>query len=70
MGKKKAWNPDTKQCKKCGEVLKPEDFGKTQKYQDGLQKICKQCIQNPSEKLAEIKAKQEKLAQLKKKLDN
>ena len=67
---KQSWSPETKQCKKCGEVLKAKSFGKTQKYKDGLQKICKLCVSNPSEKLAEIQEKQKKLQQLKNKLDN
>ena len=45
-------------------------FGKTQKYKDGLQKICKLCVKNPSEKLSKIKEKQKKLQELKNKLDN
>ena len=67
---KQSWSPETKQCRKCGEVLKPESFGKTQKYKDGLQKICKLCVKNPSEKLSKIQEKQKKLQQLKNKLDN
>ncbi len=67
---KQSWNPDKKQCKKCGEVLKPTSFGKTQKYKDGLQKICNLCLKNPSEKLASIKEKQERIKALKDKLDN
>ena len=67
---KQSWSPETKQCRKCGEVLKSESFGKTQKYKDGLQKICKLCVKNPSEKLSKIQEKQKKLQELKNKLDN
>ena len=68
--KQKSWNPDEKQCSKCGELQKIDSFGKTQKYKDGRQKICNNCVKNPSGKLEEIQKKKEKLEQLRQKLDN
>jgi len=67
---KQSWNPEKKQCRRCGEVLAPEAFGKTQKYKDGLQKICDNCVNNPSEKLAKIQERQNRIKELKKKLDD
>ena len=67
---KESWNPPSKQCAKCGNILAPKSFNKTQKYKDGLQKVCKYCMGNPSEKLQKIKEKQKKLQELKNKLDN
>lgn len=67
---KESWNPKSKQCKKCGNILAPKSFNKTQKYKDGLQKVCKYCVKNPSDKLKKIKEKQEKIQELKNKLDN
>ena len=68
--KKKEWNPDEKQCKKCGQLLPVKDFDKTQKYKDGLKKFCRNCLSSPSEKLEKIKSRQEKLKKIREKLDN
>tara|TARA_Y100000004_G_scaffold96027_1_gene107554 strand:+ start:10427 stop:10960 length:534 start_codon:yes stop_codon:yes gene_type:complete len=67
---KQSWNPTEKQCAKCGDIVPIKSFGKTQKYKDGRQKVCKNCLENPSGKLAEIQKKRETLEKLRKKLEN
>ena len=68
--KNKEWSPDEKQCKRCGELLPINLFDVTQKYKDGRKKICKNCFNNPSEKLNEIKKKQDLIKKLREKLDD
>ena len=56
--------------KVLNKIFMIDSFGKTQNYKDGRQKICNNCVQNPSGKLQEIQKKKEKLEQLRQKLDN
>ena len=64
------WNPKEKQCKKCG-VLQPiKEFKKTQKYKDGRQKVCKECLIDSKGKIKELDKRREELKKLKNKLSD
>jgi len=68
--KAKEWNPDTKQCRKCAEVLDIKQFSRSQKYKDGRQKVCKLCKRTPSDRVLRIKMQKEAMDALREKLKN
>lgn len=68
--KLKEWNPDTKVCRKCNEKLEIKHFGKSQKYKDGRQKVCKICKSEPSQRILKIQMQKDTMEALREKLKN
>lgn len=46
IAKAKRLDPNEKKCSMCKEIKSIDNFSRTQKYQDGYNKFCKNCIEN------------------------